>query len=368
MSNKEHRVQPRDPKGMRTGYTTGSVATAAAKAALRVLITQQPVDSVEITLPVGEKVTFKVEECQFIPKKATCGVIKDAGDDPDVTHGAEICATVSFSERPGIQLDGGMGVGRITKSGLGLEIDEAAINPVPRRMIRQAIEEELLAQNIDNGVKVVIWVPHGEELAQKTLNPRLGIIGGISILGTTGIVKPYSTKAFRESITKYIEVAVANGCDQIILTTGGKSEKFAQALYPDLKEEAFIQMGDFVGFSLKEAVRLGIRKATICGMIGKLAKMAQGRMQTHAAGAEVDMEFLASLVQEIGAPDPVLEEIKQANTARHVSEILEANGITGFYQKICEKVREVTLNHVRSQLEIEVILTDFDGNVLGRVG
>ncbi len=361
------KVQPRDPKGMRTGYTTGSTATAAAKAALRALITQQPVDSVEITLPAGEKVTFKVEESQFIPKKSTCAVIKDAGDDPDVTHGARICATVSFTDRPGIQLDGGMGVGRVTKEGLGIPVGEAAINSVPRQMIRLAIEEELLAHELDRGVKVVIWVPSGEEMAKKTLNARLGIVEGISILGTTGIVKPYSTKAFRESITKYIEVAKTNGCRHIVLTTGGKSEKFAQTLYPDLKEEAFIQMGDFVGFSLIEAARLGIEKVTICGMIGKLAKMAQGRMQTHAAGAEVDREFLASLAQEIGASDSILEQIRKANTARHVSEILEANGIGGFYQKLCEKVQEVTLAHVQSQLEIEVILTDFEGNILGRI-
>jgi cobalt-precorrin-5B (C1)-methyltransferase len=357
------------PKGkLRSGYTTGACAAAASRAACEALLKQELVREVEIMLPIGKKVKFKVHRCEFSNGSAFCSVIKDAGDDPDCTHGAEICSTVSWKEAPGIELDRGEGVGVITKPGLGLEVGGAAINPVPRKMISESVEEVLAGFRETRGVRVVISVPGGEEMAKKTLNARLGILGGISILGTTGIVKPYSTAAFRASVTQSIGVAKALACDHVVLTTGGKSERFAMAVYPGLREEAFIQMGDFLGSALKDCRERGILKATVCGMIGKLSKMAMGKTMTHAAGSQVDMAFLAELAEEAGASMEVAGEIRQANTARHVGEITAREGIHHFFDLLCEKVCVTCRKIVKNDLAVECILTDFDGKILGRFG
>jgi cobalt-precorrin-5B (C1)-methyltransferase len=354
-------------RGTRTGFTTGACAAAAAKAAALALLTGTPQSEVEITLPIKKVVKFKIERCEVNGNEVLCSLIKDAGDDPDVTHGAEICSSVSWIDTPGeIKLEGGQGVGLVTKPGIGLEVGESAINPVPRKMIRYSVEEALGNELKERGVKVVVSVPKGEELAKKTLNARLGIIGGISILGTTGIVKPYSTASFKASIKQAIDVARANGCTQVVLTTGGKSEKFAMAIYPNLKEEAFIEMGDFVAFAEKCAKQAGMKKITFCGMIGKLSKTAMGVKQTHAAGSQVDTGFLAGLAEEVGINSEVVKQIKEANSARHVYEIVEAQGKRAFFDLLCEKIVHVSKGRVGEKMSVEAILTDFDGNIIGR--
>ena len=354
-------------RGMRTGFTTGACAAAAAKAAALTLFTGMPQSEVEITLPIKEVVRFKIERCEINGSSVLCSVIKDAGDDPDVTHGAEICSTVSWIDTPNeIKIEGGHGVGVVTKPGVGLEIGEPAINPVPRKMIHYSVEEALGDELKKKGVKVVVSVPKGEELAKKTLNARLGIIGGISILGTTGIVRPYSTAAFKASVKQAIDVAKANGCTHIVLTTGGKSENFAMSIYPELKEEAFIQMGDFVAFAEKCAKQAGIKKITFCGMIGKLSKIAMGVKQTHAAGSQVDMDFLACLAEEVGINPQAVNKIKQANSARHVYEIVKAEGKSEFFDLLCRKIVHVSKERLGKEIDVEVILTDFDGNIIGR--
>ncbi|HEY3094170.1 MAG TPA: cobalt-precorrin-5B (C(1))-methyltransferase [Nitrososphaera sp.] len=350
---------------LRTGYTTGTTATAATKGALYALI-EKPVEQVTVSLPKGSTATLMIAWTRIDGGKATCAAIKDGGDDPDATHGAEMCSTVSFSNDAGrIKIDGGKGVGRVTKPGLGLEMGKAAINPTPMKMLEQAVNEVANEQLKKQGVNVVISVPNGENIAKKTDNPRLGILGGISILGTTGIVLPYSTASFAASIRQGLDVAVAMGADTVVLTTGGRSEDFAKELFK-LPNHCFVQMGDFAGYSIKQCASKKLRRAFIAGFIGKLTKMAMGVKQTHVAGSHVDMEFMAQLAAECKASAKLVEEIKGANTARHVSEIIMKNNVAGYFDLVCKKVHEQMCEHAKGQLEIEVVMFEFDGKVTGR--
>lgn len=360
-------IEEKKRKGaLRTGYTTGTTAAAATKGALYVLTTGKSVEQVTVSLPKGKAATLRIAWTKRDDGKITCAAIKDGGDDPDVTHGAEICSTVSFNDNRGqISIDGGSGVGRVTKPGLGLEIGEAAINPTPMNMLEHAVREVAKDQLVKHGVDIVISVPKGEEIAKKTDNPRLGIMGGISILGTTGIVLPYSTASFAASIRQSFDVAIAMGADTAVLTTGGRSEDFAKTLFK-LPDHCFVQMGDFSGYSIMHCANKKLKKAIIAGFIGKLTKMAMGVKQTHVAGSHVNMEFMARLAVECEAPPKVIQEIKNANTARHVSEIITKNNVTGYFDLVCRKVHEQMREHAKAQLEIEVVMFEFDGKVMGR--
>jgi len=350
---------------MRTGFTTGACAAAAAKAAARCLVRGLPLTAIETTLPNRMRVTFPLARCEIVPPRATCGVIKDAGDDPDCTHGAELIATVELRAEPGVEIRGGAGVAVVTKAGLGLEVGGPAVNPVPRRNIIEMVEEEL-AHGSSRGAIVLLTVPGGEEMAKQTLNARLGLLGGISILGTSGIVRPYSTAAFKASILQAIDVASERGQRTLVVTTGGKSEAYAMKLHPELPDEAFIQMGDFVGITLRHCARRGLERALIVGMIGKLSKMAGGKMQTHAAGSEVSMDLLADLAAGIGADPALVAEIRAANTARHVLELTAARGLGGLPAEICRHVVAHAARHAGGALRVEAELVDFEGRRLGR--
>jgi cobalt-precorrin-5B (C1)-methyltransferase len=356
-------------RGMRTGYTTGACATAATRAALLALLDGQAPVTVSITLPIGTRATFAVHSCEHHSDGSiTASVIKDAGDDPDVTHGAQLCATVSWLATPGIQLDGGVGVGRVTKPGLGLEVGSAAINPVPRAMIEGVIRELCRDRHEARGVSVIISVPDGQERARKTLNERLGIIGGISILGTTGIVKPYSTAAYKASISKAIDVAIACGCrEHLLLTTGSRSEKFGRRYIP-LPEEAYIQMGEFTGYALRDCAAKGVRRVTLVGMVGKLSKIGDGRMQTHVAGAGVDLESMAEAARACGASEEIVAQVLQANTARHFQELMLEHNIRGVFDVICQRARRASQAYTTHALDIDVLMCDFDGSILGYAG
>ncbi|MFL6525463.1 MAG: cobalt-precorrin-5B (C(1))-methyltransferase [Nitrososphaera sp.] len=352
---------------LRTGYTTGTTATAATKGALEALITGRPTEQVIVSLPKGKTVTLRIAWTKSEDNGSfTCAAIKDGGDDPDVTHGAEICSTVSFSENVGeIKIDGGKGVGRVTKPGLGLDIGKAAINPTPMRMLEQAAREVASHQLEDRGINILVSVPSGEEIAKKTDNPRLGILDGISILGTTGLVLPYSTASFAASIRQGVEVATAMGSDTVVLTTGGRSEDFAKEIFR-IPDHCFIQIGDFAGYSIKQcANKATLKEVIIAGFIGKLTKMAMGIKQTHVAGSHVDMEFMAHLAAECQAQLSVIEEIRSANTARHVSEIIKRNNVVDYYDSICKKVFEQMDAHTKGQLGMHIVLFEFDGTVIG---
>ena len=355
---------------LKTGYTTGTSATAATKAALLALISGKAVDNIFVSLPKGGTAKLKIAwtKVEGNGSSSTSAVIKNAGDDPDVTHGAEICSTVSFTDQVGkIVVDGGIGVGRVTKPGLGLEIGKAAINQTPTKMIEQAVREVTAKKLNDSGINVVVSVPKGEELAKKTDNPRLGIIGGISILGTTGIVLPYSTASFAASIRQSLDVAIAMGINTVVLTTGGRSEDFAKELFAKLlPDHSFVQIGDFAGYAIKQCANKKIRKAVIAGFIGKLTKMAMGIKQTHVRGSHVDMEFMTKVAAECNSSLKVIEEIKGANTARHVSDIIAKNNVSGFFDLMCKKVHQQMYEYSEGKLKLEVIMFGFDGKLCGQ--
>jgi cobalt-precorrin-5B (C1)-methyltransferase len=264
-----------------------------------------------------------------------------------------------------MSLRGGDGVGVVTRVGLGLEVGGPAINPVPRRMIEREVREALGDVLQTRGVDIEISVPGGQEMARKTLNGRLGILGGISILGTTGVVKPYSTSSWRASVEQAIDVAAANGQKHIVLTTGGRSERFAQQLLP-LPEIAFVEMGIFTGRALRRCARRHVERVTLGGMIGKLSKTAQGHLQTHVAGNQVDPPLMAELAAQAGAPDSLVAEIRGANTARHVQEIVSAAAFTPFFDAICREAARRCAEHVNHVLAVDCLLFDFDGQLLGR--
>ncbi len=365
-------VKEKRKKGqLRTGLTTGTSAAAATKAALQTLLGKEIYEEIQITLPKGKIVELPIAWTRVDDSRVTCSVIKDGGDDPDVTHGAEILSTVEFTSEAGsVQVKGGIGVGKVTKPGLGLPIGSHAINPVPLKMIKDSVDE-VLSKNIDStksfGIAITITVPKGVEIAIKTDNPRLGIIGGISILGTTGIVLPYSTASFAAAIRQGLDVGIAQGADTFILTTGGRSEDFMKHLFQErYPEHCYIQMGDFAGFSVKQCHDKGVKRIFIGGFIGKLTKIAMGVKQTHVRGSHVSMDFMARLAEESGANKELVDSIVNANTARHVSEIIDSNSIVGFYDLICREAVKQLKNYSGNQLLIEVLLFDFNGNVVGR--
>jgi cobalt-precorrin-5B (C1)-methyltransferase len=298
-------------------------------------------------------------------------VIKDAGDDPDVTHGAEIVATVRWVPEPGVHIRGGAGVGTLTRRGLEQTLGSPPNKTVPPRMIRQAIVEIVqpgAAQGeLPNpGIEVTISVPGGEELARRTFNARIGIVGGISILGTTGIVRALSTAAWRASVVQAIDVAAANDVRHLVLSTGGRTERFARGLYPELPEMAFVEMGIFTGVCVQQAAERGCERVSVCAMIGKLSKIAAGKLQTHVAGNQVDCAFLAHVARALAAPPELAEAIGSANTARHVQELIEAAGFGPFYDRLCQLAAARCAEAAARRLAIDVVLFDFDGRVLGR--
>ncbi|MED1951170.1 cobalt-precorrin-5B (C(1))-methyltransferase [Brevibacillus centrosporus] len=355
----------KEAKPLRHGYTTGSCATATTKAALIALITQEPQREATIRLPIGETVTFQMESCEFTEAMATASTIKDGGDDPDATHGALIISTVEWLDEPGIILDGGVGVGRVTKPGLPVPIGGAAINPVPRKMIREAAQEVLDQFEIDRGIKIVISVPAGEEIAKKTLNGRLGILGGISILGTRGIVVPFSTSAYKASVAQAVNVAKEAGCEHIVLSTGGKTESYGIEMYPELSEEAFVEMGDFVGFSLQQCKRKKMKKVTLVGMMGKFSKVAQGVMMVHSKSAPIDFGHLAQMAEQAGASEELLVQIRGANTAAQVGDLMADT--PAFFEIMCEKCCRAALKEVGGGIEVETVIITMKGSLLGKV-
>lgn len=350
---------------LRTGYTTGTCATAGAKAALMLLNNIQS-SVVPVRLPRGDYIDIPIESCSLTERGARCTIIKDGGDDPDVTHGARIVTEIIPGITPNIiTIHGGMGVGVVTKPGLGLEIGGPAINPVPRRMIQENLREVDTDTIQKTGLQVTVSVPDGIKLGPKTDNPRLGIVGGISILGTSGIVIPFSTASFAASIRQNLDVAVAMKGDTVVLTTGSRSEEYAKRLVK-LPEHCYVQIGDFSGYAVQECGRKGLERAYVVGFIGKLAKMAAGVSQTHVKGSKVDMKLLSCIAEECGASDSIIHDIQKANTARHVMEIIQDSSISGFFDKICQLVYK----HMQSRAgrtSLCVVMFDFEGTVIGSI-
>jgi cobalt-precorrin-5B (C1)-methyltransferase len=305
---------------------------------------------------------------RYSDTSAECSVIKDAGDDPDVTHGAEIFTRVDLELPPGLRYRAGTGIGTVTKLGLELAVGEPAINPVPRRMIRHALEE-VFGQAWDRiGATVTISIPNGQVLAKETLNGRLGILGGLSILGTTGIVVPYSHAAFKVSILKAIRVARANGCTHFVLTPGGKSEGYAQRML-HLPEESFIEVGDFVAQAMAYCRRNRPDQVTFCALPGKFSKVAAGQLETHSKDGEVDFKFLAEVAAAAGLPQPMLDTIRTATMAREVfARVKEDPGQAQFFQLLARSAQQALTRAVQGTFPVETIVFDGDGTLLARAG
>jgi len=359
-------------KKLRTGFTTGTAAAAATKGALRFIVEGRKPAAVKIRLLTGDTITIPLHRCHSTGEgRAECSVIKDAGDDPDVTHKAEIGARVTLTKsktgpgsRPGPQIiiRGGQGVGRVTKPGLEVPPGQAAINPGPRQMISEAIYDVLGQDDPDLTVSTEIFVPRGQALAEKTLNARLGILGGISILGTTGIVRPMSHDAFTATIKSALSVARAAGLDQVVLTTGRRSERYAQNHWPQISVEAFIQIGDFFKISLEFAAQKGFDQITLAVFFGKALKMAQGVAHTHAAKSALTMTKLAQWTGEITGDRKFAETVLAANTARHAFDLM--------YKAYPEVVSHVGRRVVESAelfagkgLRVRNVIFDYKGNI-----
>lgn len=351
-------------KGTRTGFTTGACSAAAARAAALGLVRGTVPETVECRLPNGDLVAFAVADGRLENGCAHAVVVKDAGDDPDCTHGAHLTADLRLLPAAGrVELRGGGGVGTVTLPGLGLDVGGPAINPVPRRNIEENVRAAAAPLLARHGIEVTLSVPGGEAMARKTHNARLGIVGGISILGTTGIVRPYSTAAWRASVIQSIEVAAAQGQDTVALTTGGRTEKFVMRELPRLAPASFVQMGDFLRYALDTVVKQGIRHVVIGGMVGKLTKMAQGETITHAGRAEVDTDLLAELACDCGAPPDVCDDIRRAETARYAAERMAGLGlIDAFHHALARRVIDTLAKRYPRQFTLKVLVCDFEGN------
>ena len=357
------------PEGtLRTGWTTGACATAATKAALSALITGTFPDPVSIRLPRGEEPAFALTQESLEHGVATAGIVKDAGDDPDVTHGLTVMASVRFSAPgSGIRFVAGDGVGTVTKAGLPLPVGEPAINPVPRAMITAEVEALCTAHGRPADIEVTISIPGGATVAQQTWNPRLGIVGGLSVLGTTGVVHPFSCAAWIHSIHRGVDVARAEGLTHLLGATGSTSEKAGQELY-GLPEGALIDMGDFAGGLLKYVRAHPVARLTIAGGFAKLTKLAQGAMDLHSARSQVDMGFLESLIVPESLTHPLKEQIQNANTALEVLELTRENGID-LPPIVAARARDAALGILRgAPVDIDIVVTDRKGKIIGRAG
>ena len=351
---------------LKRGWTTGACATAAAKSAFHALAAGTFLDPVEIALPRGQRVTFAVATTSRDGEAATAGVVKDAGDDPDVTHGALILATVRRGPPgSGVIFRAGPGVGTVTRPGLALPPGEPAINPVPRQMIRTAIDEVATVARQPGDVEVEISIPDGEALAAKTLNGRLGIVGGLSILGTTGIVIPYSCSAWIHSIHRGIDVARAIGLTHVAGATGTTSEAAVQRLH-DLPDAALIDMGDFVGGMLKYLRTHPVERVTIAGGVGKMTKLAQGFLDLHSKRGSADLADLAFLARDAGGPPALVGRIAAANTVAEAFDHAAAEGLVLGDAVAAKAFVTAAAALAGSGSALEVVLFDREGRLVGR--
>jgi len=356
----------RKPEGpLRSGWTTGACATAAACGALRALASGSFPDSVTIRLPRGELPQFELTGTVLEAGMAKAGVVKDAGDDPDITHGATIISTVSLGPKgAGLTFHAGEGVGTVTKPGLPIPPGEPAINPKPREIMRENLSEIVEEFELPLDLSVTVSVPGGAALAEKTWNPRLGIVGGISILGTTGIVVPFSCSAWIHSIHRGIDVARAAGIDHVAGSTGNMSEAAVQKKF-DMPLEALLDMGDFAGGLLKYLRRHPVPRLTLAGGFAKMLKLAQGNLDLHSSRSQVDFDRLASLVAECGGSSDLVKAAASANTA---AEVLGLAGDLPLAETVAARARQTALATLTGGTQVDVLIVDREGNELAHVG
>lgn len=354
---------------LKTGYTTGTCATAATKAALTALLTKENQTEISITLPNGEWIKLPIHSTILEDNLASCSVIKDAGDDPDVTNGHEIVSTVQLTqEHKGVRFLQGKGIGVVTLPGLGLEIGGPAINKTPRMMMKRELfkvmrhyQDKLPEQGLKTGIDVTISVPKGEEIALRTFNPKLGVTGGISIIGTSGIVKPFSSEAFIASIRREMQVAKALGCRNVVVNSGAKSERFVKQQYPNLPPQAFIHYGNFIGETIIAASELGFEHLTIGIMIGKAVKLAEGSLDTHSKKVVMNKEFISALAKEADCSETTMAAIQQITMARQLWDIIPKTEAI-FFSLIVRKCHQVCIPLFPNGT-LNILLIDEFGNI-----
>lgn len=353
-----------EKKPLRTGLTTGCCATACSIAAAKYLLQNKESQSVAVTLPRGQEVRLIIDSYRRKNQnRVLVSTIKDAGDDPDVTHGARVFVDLGLTDSPDIQFAAAEGVGTVTRAGLALGIGEPAINPVPRKMITDHLRKIAKETDYSGGFRVAVGIENGESLALKTMNARLGIIGGLSILGTTGIVRPFSCSAYIASIHQAIDVARANAIEHLAATTGNTSEAFIRDHY-QLPEISLIEMGDFVGAVLKYIRRAPIARLSIAGGFGKISKLAVGHLDLHSRRSSIDFEWLGQCAGKIGAPKALQKKIKAGNTSAEILQLCHKQGIE-LGDAVCRAALEKAKTIVSTNVEIEVWAVNMQGGKVG---
>lgn len=355
---------------LKNGWTTGACATAALKASLNAIVNGKFENSIEITLPKGQKAKFKIEEKWKKENMAAATIIKDAGDDPDITHNARIKTIVKINEgNTGVIFKAGRGIGIVTKPGLPIEIGQPAITPTPKQMMEEVIDEICRKHKMKKNMEIIIEIENGEEIARQTWNPQLGIVGGLSILGTTGIVQPYSCSAWIHSIHRGIDVARAENVEHVIAATGTTSQNIAREIYK-LPKTQCIDMGDFVGGTLKYLRKYPIAKVTIAGGFAKMVKLAQGEMDLHSKRSKVDMESLTQTINEISESkisEKIKKEMKMAKSAAQVLEIIKQEEIN-LPKTIGERALGIVNEKMKdTNVKADIIIVNRTGEMLAHV-
>lgn len=352
-------------KKMRMGYTTGSCAAAAAKAAVWMLLKGERTPEVELMTPKGIGLRLEVLDPEISEEEASCAIRKDAGDDPDVTDGLKIYAAVRRKAEPGVSIDGGTGVGRVTRSGLEQPVGAAAINKVPRQMIREGVEEICRRMNYTGGISVVISIPGGEELAEKTFNPRLGIVGGISVLGTSGIVEPMSEAALIETIRVDVKMQLAQGRKYLVLVPGNYGLDFLDGYNKELLSRS-VKYSNFLGEAIDAAAEFGAKGILLVGHIGKLVKLAGGIMNTHSRNADARMEILTAHAAVLGADSKTAAALMNCITTDEALEILkEEDLLAGVMERLMERMEFYVDHRSGKSLERGILTFSKELGVLG---
>ena len=354
----------KNQKKLHFGYTTGSCAAGAAKGATEMLLGGQKQNETDLMTPKGILLHLELHDVCMEKDTVICAVRKDAGDDPDTTNGILVYARVEKCPKSSeITVDGGKGVGRVTRPGLSQKVGEAAINPVPKAMILKAVEDAADRYHYEGGLKVTISVPEGEQIAKKTFNPRLGIEGGISIIGTSGIVKPFSSEAFIDSIRKSMEVGRATGSPRIVLNSGAKSEKYVRGYYPELPVQAFIHYGNFIGDTIKIAADLEIKAVTLGIMIGKAVKLAEGNLDTHSKQVTMNKDFLREVALSTGCGGETLAVIEKITLARELWTLLSAEDLQAFCSRLLELCHQYC-DPLLPEGELTILLISEEGKII----
>jgi len=357
------------PKKLKTGLTTGSCATACCVAAARFMLAAVNTKAanseypVEITLPKGKVVSLTICNTVWLEGLGVASTIKDAGDDPDVTHGAKVSIALKLTKLAGIVFHAGEGVGTVTREGLALAVGEPAINPIPRKMMIEHLETIANEFNYQGGFSVTVAVEDGENLALKTMNPRLGILGGLSILGTTGIVRPFSCSAYIASIHQGIDVARANGIKHIAASTGNQSEAAIRDKY-QFSEMALIEMGDFVGAVLKYLKKAPVDRLSLCGGFGKISKLAQGHLDLHSRASSIDFSFLAELARGVGASEALRTKILKSNTSIEALNHCQKEQVE-LANLVCRQAMKQVKKIIPSEIVLDLWVVNRQGEIVG---